>query len=397
MSLAQLATTLAKPRMAAAGAVPLGQLGVAAAVSRAIDGLRSRGALGRYMMIANCPGFPRAIADVLSELRLASLGADILDKLDADLLSLLRAYEAELAEGKFIDWPGLLGIAAEIAIQRGGTTNCLTQLPLLLLDVPIASEAELNFVAALCSSGSEMLATVPAADGPTIARLRNGLQLEIEDLDEPGLVEADPGKDDSSGSLRRLQRHLFNENTIPVALSRDDQVVIFSAPGESRESLEIARRVLALAGEGLAFDRMAVLLRSPEQYRAQIEEAFARARGPVHFARGAVRPDPTGRAFCVLLRCAAEGLSAQRFAEYSSLAQVPDAARDGTPPEAMPRSERWIAPDQELVFLRPADTLNEDVTGTPTDTPVAGNNTGPVIAGQLRAPAAGNASWWKQR
>src|SRR6478752_3810429 len=43
---------------------------------------------------------------------------------------------------------------------------------------------------------------------------------------------------------------------------------------------------------------------------------------PVHFARGAVRPDPAGRAFCVLLRCAAEGLSAQRFAEYLSLGQV---------------------------------------------------------------------------
>jgi len=229
-----------------------------------------------------------------------------------------------------------------------------------------------------------MLATVPAADEPTIVRLRGGLQPKIEDLDKHDAAGGE-AENDSSGSLRRLQRHLFREDIIPV-VPRDDQVVIFSAPGESRESVEIARRILALAGEGLAFDRMAVLLRSPEQYRAHLEEAFVRARVPVHFARGAVRPDPTGRAFCVLLRCAAEGLSAQRFAEYLSLAQVPDAAPDGTPPEAMPRSERWVMPDQELVFLRPANTLNEDVTGTPTDAPIAGNNTGPVVAGQLRAP-----------
>jgi hypothetical protein len=32
---------------------------------------------------------------------------------------------------------------------------------------------------------------------------------------------------------------------------------VFSAPGESRECVEIARRMLALARDGLAFDQMA--------------------------------------------------------------------------------------------------------------------------------------------
>ena len=88
----------------------------------------------------------------------------------------------------------------------------------------------------------------------------------------------------------------------------DDQVLAFSAPGESRECVEVARRVLDLAKHGIAFDRMAVLLRSPEEYRAPLEEAFVRAGVPAHFARGAVRPDPSGRALYVLLRCAAERL-----------------------------------------------------------------------------------------
>jgi CRISPR/Cas system-associated exonuclease Cas4 (RecB family) len=372
--------------MAARSVVAVGGLGVIATVSRAIHALSSRGALGRYTTIANGPGFPRAIANVLNELRLAALGSDVLDKVEPDLLSLVRAYEAELAERKLIDWPGILVIAAETATQRSAAPHRLTQLPMLLLDVPIASQAELNFVAALCSSGSEMLATVPAADEPTLARLRDGLQLEIEDLDKPGLAGLDAGND-SSGSLARLQRRLFNENTTPVMPSRDDQVLIFSAPGESRESVEIARRVLALAREGLAFDHMAVLLRSPEQYRGYLEEAFARARVPVHFARGAVRPDPAGRAFCVLLRCAAEGLSAQRFAEYLSLSQIPDAGPEGMPPEAMPRNDRWVTPDQELILLRPADSLDGEIAVAQPDAPVAGKlNTGPVIAGQLRAP-----------
>src|SRR5208282_365167 len=120
------------------------------------------------------------------------------------------------------------------------------------------------------------------------------------------------------------------------------------APGEAREGVEIARRVLARAREGVRFDRMAVLLRSPEEYRANLQEAFDRAAIPVHFARGARRPDPAGRAFYALLECAAEGLSARRFAEYLSLGQVPDATSDGAPPEAIPGSERWVSPDSEL-------------------------------------------------
>jgi hypothetical protein len=384
-TLAQLAATLAKPTMAARSVIPVGGLGVVATVTRAIQALSSRGALGRYTAIANGPGFPRAIANVLSELRLASAHADALKMVDADLVSLLRAYEADLEERKLIDWPGILRIATKTAAQRSVAPHPLMQLPTLLLDVPINSKAELNFVTALRSSESEMLATVPAADQPTLAHFRDGLQLEIEDLDKADLAGGEAGNN-SFGSLARLQRHLFNENTIQVVQSRDDQVVIFSAPGESRESVEIARRVLALANEGVAFDRMAVLLRSPEQYRAHLIEAFVRARVPVHFARGAVRPDPAGRAFYVLLRCAAEGLSAQRFAEYLSLAQVPDATPEGTPPEAMPRSERWITPDDELVPLRPADTLNDDITVPQTDATVPGNNAGPIIAGQLRAP-----------
>src|SRR5262249_28157561 len=147
----------------------------------------------------------------------------------------------------------------------------------------------------------------------------------------------------------RLQQHLFSEGSSTAEAADSDEVLIFSAPGEGRECVEIARRVLSLARDGVAFDRIAVLLRSPEQYRAPLEEAFDRAGIPTHFARGARVPDPTGRAFYVLLRCAAEGLSARRFAEYLSLGQVPDATPEGTPPDALPASERWVTPDQDFV------------------------------------------------
>src|SRR6266536_1686208 len=195
-------------------------------------------------------------------------------------------------------------------------------------------------VRTLYSRSPEMLVTVPAEDAITLARLRAELEAQIVDLDSrpaPGPLI------DERGSLARLQHRLFNDHSPVPVTETDDQVVIFSAPGESRECVEIARRVLALARDGVAFDRIAVLLRSPEEYQAHLEEAFTRAGVPVHFARGAVRPDPAGRAFHALLCCAAENLSARGFAEYLSLGQVPDARPDGTPPEATPSSERWIA------------------------------------------------------
>src|SRR5581483_7882539 len=98
---------------------------------------------------------------------------------------------------------------------------------------------------------------------------------------------------------------------------------LFSAPGEGLEAVEIARRILRLAREGVAFDHVAILLRNPERYQPMVEEALRRARIPAYFSRGTARPDPAGRAFLALLGCAAEKCSASRFAEYLSLGQVP--------------------------------------------------------------------------
>ena len=83
------------------------------------------------------------------------------------------------------------------------------------------------------------------------------------------------------------------------------------------------------AARGVPFDEMAVLLRAPQTYLGLLEHAFARAGVPAWFERGTRRPDPAGRAFLALLACAAEGLSARRFAEYLSLAQVPTSCQWG--------------------------------------------------------------------
>ena len=382
MTLGRLASTLARPALIAHRTVPLGALGIQAVANRAIHRLSELGALGRYAKLTNGPGFARAIANVISELRLEQTEPDALARVVPELCPFLEAYGQEIADHGFTDWPGVLQLAANAAADHG-FRHQLLGLPTLLLDVAVTTASDFAIVRALCSRAPETLVTVPANDTNTFARLRSGLKVEIVDLDSP--VARQPALEPKKGgSLLRLQRHIFNDRAAAPEAQIDEQVVIFSAPGESRESVEIVRRVLGLAREGMAFDQMAVLLRSPQEYRSHIEEAFGRANVPVYFARGAVRPDPAGRAFHALLCCAAENLSARRFAEYLSLSQVPDAKADGSPPDALPPSERWVAPDQDLIPRAVAEALSEETL--PQNSPGASSDKDPVIAGQLRAP-----------
>jgi ATP-dependent helicase/nuclease subunit B len=382
LTLPQLAAAIAAPAFAERRVVPLSRLGAEAIVARVVHRLRSEGRLGRYQSVGDTPGFARAIAAVIAELRLARLASDAISRVAPDLVRLTDAYEAALAEAGLTDWAGVLALATEATNAHGGVHR-LVSLPMLLLDVPITSEAELAFVDALAAAAPDTLATVPAADRLTLGRIGDAPHWKFENLDGALKTQVRAG---TTGTLDRLQRQLFNEHTTVSQVSLDNEVEVFSAPGESRECVEIARRVLGLARNGIPLDRIAVLLRSPEEYRAHLQEAFSRARIPVHFARGAVRPDPAGRAFYSLLKCAAESLSARRFAEYLSLAQVPDAAPGGTPPEALPRGDRWVVPDPELVPQLTAGVVDEAMVPPKTDIPTSSGDEPPAREGQLRAP-----------
>jgi ATP-dependent helicase/nuclease subunit B len=353
--------------------------------ARVVNRLAAESALGRYANIANGPGFAQTLARVVTELRSAKLRPDALSGVAPDFLPLVEAYEANLGEDGFTDWAGLLTIATD-AVMSEGFTHRLIGLPTILLDVPVTSGAELDLLRAFGPRIPDLLFFTPAADERTLARVQAALPMEVINLDEakPDAASANA----AAGALARLQRHLFKETSNPAKLADDDEVFISSAPGEERECVEIARRVLALARDGVLFHEIAVVLRSPEQYRATLEEFFDRAGIPPHFARGSRRPDPAGWAFYVLLSCAAEGLSARRLAEYLSLGQVPDATPEGRAPEAIPRSERWVTPDQDFLAALMAEEETEE-TERAQEAESSHTPDGPVTNGQLRAPRRG--------
>ena len=349
MTLGRLAAVLASRELARRGLSPLSPLGVEAVCARIVHQLGRSSALGRFQPVAQQPGLPRALSRSLQEARLAGV------RPEGDLGRLLEAYQEELSRAHLADRAEVFRLAL---LSRD---HPLLLLPALLVDLPLQAQLEERLVALL---RGEVLALAPLADAAALSR---ALSIAPQPLGEP-----------ARSSLSRVQQRLFTEDGDAAAPLGDD-VQIFSAPGESRECVEIARRIRSEAEAGVPFDRQAVLLRAPGQYRALLEEAFARAGIPAFFASGTRLPDPAGRAFLALLSCAAEGLSARAFGEYLSLGEVPDAA-SGEPPLPPPPGDRWVPPDAELDARLPAEPEPQQDPVAPADVDA------PVVAGSLRAP-----------
>lgn len=328
-TLGAISASLARTELARLGLAPSSALALEAICARVVHDHAD--ALGRFTPIRERPGLPRALARTLGELRLARVE----DVADPDLARLLAAYEEELEAAKLADRARTLAIATEVARAR-------TDLgALLLVDVPLRTRAERDLVEALVSKAPAALAVVPTGDDRALELTSAALGVGEREVHAP---------DAKDGPLADLYAGLFGAAASESSTSRvpEDAVTVLSAPGESRECVEIARLVLAEAARGTPFDRMAVLLRAP-QYGPLVAEAFRRAKVPVFFARGTKRPDPSGRAFLALLACAAEQLSARRFSEYLSLGEVPDEGENGAPPPAIPRADRVAAPDDETL------------------------------------------------
>jgi ATP-dependent helicase/nuclease subunit B len=318
VTLVQAAVELARSAMADRGLAPLSALGREAVAARITQNALAQGQLAYFHPVAALPGFARALARTLEELRLARVSPTVLastGKPTGDLATLLDRYQAELAERSLVDLPGLLELATEAATSGG---HPWVGLPLARLDADLESRAHREFFESLA------------------ARAREVMDAELGELG--------PGSSPATTSLEHLRQFLFSAK--PTRFTKNDHCFeFFSAPGEGLEAVEIARRIIRLAREGIAFDQVAILLRNPDRYQPMIEDALRRAQISAWFSRGTARPHPSGRAFLALLLCAGERLSASRFAEYLSLGQVPET----------PEAPKWVAPEDELLGAQKSD------------------------------------------
>ncbi len=371
LTLGQLAGRIARDALTSEQRVPIDGLALSAVSARVLHQLAAEGALGPYVSVADRPGMERAVARTLRELSMANAEPEQL-RAHAPELSVIAARYREVLEAEGFADRAAVFERASLALEADRSS--WAKRPVLWLDAPLTTAAERRLCRALTARARPFFATVPSGDHIT----RHALEAMLDETaDAPDLRSL---WDDD---LARLQHHLF-ETDAPIEPRTHESVELISAPGEGREATEIARRIQRHAREGVAFDRMAVLLRTPERYRAHLTEVFTRADIPAHFSMGMLVPDPSGRGLLSLLRCKAEQLSADRFAEYLSLGVTPDAQENGAPPAAIPESERWVPADAELSRAAPIEGETTDVTDAELLTQAAADT--PVAIGTLRAP-----------
>jgi CRISPR/Cas system-associated exonuclease Cas4 (RecB family) len=371
-SLTQLAARIAAPRLAGRGIAPASALALEAVAARAAFESGRHEQLDALSVVAGTPGFPRALARTFGDLRLAALSpADIRRgggrAAQQDLEHLVEEAERELTDAHVADRARLFEAARE-----GVAGEAFLAHPFILLDVELTSPVEEAFAAALVGRASAVLVTAPAQDDAAV-RLWRERGAQFESIAPCG-----------DGDLAAIQTHLFSAEALAQRES-DGSFAFFSAPGEGRECVEIARRVLREARRGVGFDQMAILVRAPAHYLGLLEHALSRAGVPASFERGTRRPHPAGRAFLALLACAAEGLSANRFAEYLSLGQLPS-------PGAAPPA--WVPPGDELfaaIGAAEGSTVERGAAeGAGAEDPPAPmamtSDDQPEIAGTLRTP-----------
>jgi ATP-dependent helicase/nuclease subunit B len=375
LSFTQLAARLAVMELASHERAPTTSLGHEAVATRAAFEASSSDALNYFSPVSQTPGFPKALARTLLDLRLAAVasgGLAGLPRSGSDLAALLDRVDILLSEAGASDRASLFETATK---ALGSPVTGWPPMPLLLLDVPFASEIEAQFLWALVQQSSQVMITLPAGDASAVRRLgKRGVRLQIID-------------DDRQNDLTQVARYLFSQEP-PPERTRTGELVWFSAPGEGRECVEIARRILKEADRGVRLDEMAIVIRSTQQYIGVLEHALARAGVPVYFDRGTRRPDPAGRAFLAILSCATENFSAKRFAEYLSLAQVPALDDSGKPPAGSGHST-WVASRDDVFGVlseRSPDESDDNDGDDDQPSAIHSNGDQAVVAGALRAP-----------
>ena len=199
-----LAAAIAQRELTSRRYSPLSALAHEALAARVIQQARDDSKLAYFAPVAAFPGFPRALARTLHDLRLGRIAPTHLLTLGGaglDLGYLLELYESELTTRKLADQEMRFSTATDIAAHVGHTFRGL---PLLLLDVPLESQAATEFIATMVSKSPAVLAAAQSAVAGDWESLLGAPARAVSTATTNGLTSA--------------QNHLFSRNIIPCGL-----------------------------------------------------------------------------------------------------------------------------------------------------------------------------------
>jgi RecB family exonuclease len=184
-----------------------------------------------------------------------------------------------------------------------------------------ASPAEATFLEGL----SKHHALAMVGDGISAERTPRHAARQQALLQRIGAEALTSPKGKPQTGLERLQQRLFDP-TVPLSRMAtpelDPSIQVLSAAGESLEAVEIARLIQESADQGVRYQEIGVLLRSPDAYRVPLASAFDRAGIDAFFVEGVPRVDPAARGLSLLLDLIGADLDRGRVMEFLSSARI---------------------------------------------------------------------------
>ncbi len=158
----RLVGLLAAEHIADRGLAPADGLAAEAVAARAVFRLAPSNALAHFRPVLDRPGFARALAQTIAELRWNNIAAHELRAFGgagAAIAATLERFEEELAEAKLIDRAGMVKVATDAV--RANPAPRFAGLPMLLLDLSVDGVLDRDFIAALAARSPSILATIP--------------------------------------------------------------------------------------------------------------------------------------------------------------------------------------------------------------------------------------------
>ena len=257
----------------------------------------------------------------------------------SDLSVLLERFDEQFAAAAATDRATLFGAATE-----GAARHQFAGVPLVLLDVPMDSATEFDFLRALVRESPSVLMTVPFGDRAALDSV-GGTRRRAGDprnrTDRPISPHSGATCSPDGGRLNGRRQAMCGCSPRPAKGANVPRL----RGGSSRRRSAASRWTTSPC----CCDRRKTIW--------VCSSTRAGDRGiPVWFDRGVKRPHPAGRAFLAILGCAIERLSARRFAEYLSLGQVPQLDTAGTAAD-------FVAPADDA-FGQISDLAAEDMLRT---------------------------------
>jgi len=266
----KMARTLGSAPLRALGRQPLPDLAEQFIVRDVVGKLPK----GYFEPVAQMPGFITTAAESIRDLKEAGLPPAALGRTRSPKLAAFKdvfaGYEKALAKLGLYDQADLAAAAAEAAPD----SELVAASDLIAYGFYDLNGLQRRLMLALSSAAKSATAIVPHADAPAFGYAKP----LVDWLAEQGFEQA--AKPDPPDALTA---RFFGERGKPLDASG---VRIVSAPGEPREVNEVARQVLALAGQGVPFHEIGVLLRNADTYSRLLRDAFERCRIPYFIAGG---------------------------------------------------------------------------------------------------------------